>query len=197
MDVLSWGGGLTSFDLAAQVYGAITLPDGRCSVSNAQHAAVRRALSSLQGAASPFSAGVRTKAEDGKLPIAGLARVRARTGGETRSSATSWILNEAKSEQGSRRSGPVTKRFAAPELLVLLRAPQPLGLRTAAEIARRLNGTGQRRLARVYEMKGKRQALALWARLRLAPGFIARRSGEKWSPMQWMPLSRRRLGPPT
>ena len=62
MDVLSRGGGLTSFDLAAQVYGAITLPDGRCSVSNAQHAAVRRALSSLQGAASPFSAGVPARA---------------------------------------------------------------------------------------------------------------------------------------
>ena len=97
----------------------------------------------------------------------------------------------------SRYYADVLKRFAAPELLVLLRAPHPLGLRTAAEIARRLNGTGQHRLARVYEMKGKRQALALWARLRLAPGFIARRSGEKWSPMQWMPLSRRRLGPPT
>ena len=48
MDVLNRGGGLTSFDLAAQVCGAITLPDGRGSVSNAQRAAVRRALASLQ-----------------------------------------------------------------------------------------------------------------------------------------------------
>ncbi len=62
MDVLSWGGGLTSFDLAAQVYGAITLPDGRCSVSNAQRAAVRRALSSLQRRGLAFQCG-RTKAE--------------------------------------------------------------------------------------------------------------------------------------
>jgi hypothetical protein len=57
MDVLSRGGGLTSFDLAAQVYGAITLPDGRCSVSNAQRAAVRRALSSLQRRGLAFQCG--------------------------------------------------------------------------------------------------------------------------------------------
>ena len=107
------------------------------------------------------------------------------------------LMDLAGLSERSRSYAAVLKRFAVPELLALLRAEQPLGLRTAAESARRLNGTGQRRLARVYETKGKRQALALWTRLRLAPGFIARRSGEKWSPMQWMPLSRRRLGPPT
>src|SRR5919199_4489356 len=151
MDVLSWGGDLTSFDLAAQVYGAITLPDGRCSVSNAQHAAVCRALSSLQGAASPFSAGVRTKAEDGKLPIAGLARVRARTGGETRSSATSWILNEAKSEQGSRRSGPVTKLLTGDPLMA---RPALFGRpMTPAERMRRYRARKGRPPARRYRGK--------------------------------------------
>src|SRR5919199_6739463 len=57
MDLLSRGGGLTSFDLAAQVCGAITLPDGRWSVSNAQRAAVRRALSSLQRRGLAFQCG--------------------------------------------------------------------------------------------------------------------------------------------
>ena len=57
MGVLSQGGGLTSFDLAVQVCGAITLPDGRCSVSNAQRAAVRRALSSLQRRGLTFQCG--------------------------------------------------------------------------------------------------------------------------------------------
>ena len=57
MDVLSWGDGLTSFDLAAQVYGAITLPDNRWTVSNAQRAAVRRALASLQRRGLTFQCG--------------------------------------------------------------------------------------------------------------------------------------------
>src|SRR5919199_698145 len=48
MDLLSQGGGLTSFDLAAQVYGVVTLPNGTCTVSSAQRAAVRRAVASLQ-----------------------------------------------------------------------------------------------------------------------------------------------------
>ena len=39
--------GLTSFDLAAQVYRVPVRADGRWSVGNAQRAAVRRALSSL------------------------------------------------------------------------------------------------------------------------------------------------------
>ena len=57
MDLLSRGGGLTSFDLAAQVYGVVTLPDGRCPVSNAQRAAVRRALASLQRRGLTFQCG--------------------------------------------------------------------------------------------------------------------------------------------
>ena len=57
MDVLSWGGGLTSFDLAAQVYGVVTPPHGRCPVSNAQRAAVRRALASLQRRGLTFQCG--------------------------------------------------------------------------------------------------------------------------------------------
>ena len=97
----------------------------------------------------------------------------------------------------SRYYAAVLKRFAVPELLALLRAPQPLGLRTAAEIARRLNGTGQRRLARIYRMEGKRQAFVLWRRWQRAPSYVGRRAGEKRNPMQWMSLSRRRLGPPT
>src|ERR671932_1013940 len=57
MDVLSRGGGLTSFDLAAQVYRVPVRADGRWSVSNAQRAAVRRALSSLQRRGLTFQCG--------------------------------------------------------------------------------------------------------------------------------------------
>ena len=52
-----------------------------------------------------------------------------------------------------------------------------------------------RRFARIYRTEGKAEALAMWARLRHAPGYIARRPSEKRSPMEWMPLVWRRLGP--
>ncbi len=57
MDVLSRGSGFTSFDLTVQLYGVVTPPDGRCSVSNAQRTAVRRALSSLQRRGLAFQCG--------------------------------------------------------------------------------------------------------------------------------------------
>ena len=59
MDLLSRGDDLTSFDLAAQIYGVITRPDGRCTVSSVQragepaaaqsHFPVRAYLSGLSG----------------------------------------------------------------------------------------------------------------------------------------------------
>jgi hypothetical protein len=54
---LAAGPGLTSFDLAAQVYRVPVRADGRWSVSNAQRAAVRRALSSLQRRGLTFQCG--------------------------------------------------------------------------------------------------------------------------------------------
>ena len=54
---LAAGPGLTSFDLAAQVYCVPVRADGRWSVSNAQRAAVRRALSSLQRQGLTFQCG--------------------------------------------------------------------------------------------------------------------------------------------
>ena len=77
--------------------------------------------------------------------------------------------------------------------MALLRAPQPLGLRTAAAIARELNGRGQRVVAQIYAKEGKAQALAAWRRWRTKPGWLTRRKGEKRNPMGWMPLARRRL----
>src|ERR671933_1817620 len=57
MDALSRSSGLTSFDLAAHVYGAITLPDNKWTVGNAQRAGVRRALASLQRRGLAFQCG--------------------------------------------------------------------------------------------------------------------------------------------
>ena len=58
------------------------------------------------------------------------------------------LMDLAGLSERSRYYAGVLKRFAMPELLARLRTEPPLGLRTAAEIARRLNGTGQHRLAR-------------------------------------------------
>ena len=125
-------------------------------------------------------------------PAERMRRYRARKGRRYRGEP---LMDLAGLSERSRSYAAVLKRFAVPEPLALLRAEQPLGLRTAAEIARRLNGTGQRRLARIYRTEGKVEALAIWARLRHAPSYIARRPSEKRSPMEWMPLARRRLGP--
>jgi hypothetical protein len=85
------------------------------------------------------------------------------------------------------------EHFAVSELLALLRAEPPPDLRTAAEIVRRFNGTGQRRLARIDRAESKARALARWARLRRAPGDLARRLRETCSAIEWMPLARCRL----
>ena len=103
------------------------------------------------------------------------------------------LLDLAGLSEWSRCYADVLKRFAIPELLALLRAPEPLGLRTAAAIARDLNGRGQRRLAEIYAAKGKRQALALWRKHRGKPGWLTSRPVESRNPMRWMPLARRRL----
>ena len=58
------------------------------------------------------------------------------------------LMDLAGLSERSRYYAGVLKRFAMPELLARLRTEPPLGLRTTAEIAHWLNGTGQHRLAR-------------------------------------------------
>ena len=58
------------------------------------------------------------------------------------------LMDLAGLSERSRYCAEVLTRFAVPERLARLRAEPPLGLRTTAEIAHWLNGTGQHRLAR-------------------------------------------------
>ena len=68
-------------------------------------------------------------------PAERMRRYRARKGRRYRGEP---LMDLAGLSERSRSYADVLKRFAVPELLALLRAEQPLGLRTAAEIARRL-----------------------------------------------------------
>src|SRR5919199_6391488 len=57
MDVLNAGRAVTSFELAAKVYGTASEPGGGPCVTKAQRSAVRRALASLQQRGLAFQCG--------------------------------------------------------------------------------------------------------------------------------------------